>query len=497
MKNTCLAFAAVILLTFGCGPKEKPHTVTLHIQMPAPAKAAKDAKDAKNAEDTKLILYRRHAINYDFVGLDTVALDSMGTGATTFALAAPVFAAFKIGDYTGGLFLSPGDDLHMMFDGTRATFSGEGAIANNYVAAWHGLKQTAATNAFFALPPALFLKREDSIMQSLAAAYQHYTDSVAMPDQLDTLFQKCDAMLDRLWRMNYALNALFSGQEANDLPPAIVHAADDLPYDSTLLALYNMEYIMALHLQEELRYYNAWHHNFTPAQRDSLLQYGVQRWHEELKAQPYPDNIKAFKMGKNLQHWLKDVGATPEVTEVYDEFKAAYDSTEVALAVDAQYNANKRLEPGKPAPEIVGFTAEGKKLLLSDLKGKVVYIDVWATWCGPCREEMPHAKTLMQHFEGNDRVAFLFVSVDDDVEAWQHMVAKEGLQGIHLNENVDATARGNIPTIATSYQVWGIPHYILIDAQGNIASPNAPRPSSGDKIVQEIERLLIGWHDKG
>jgi hypothetical protein len=65
-----------------------------------------------------------------------------------------------------------------------------------------------------------------------------------------------------------------------------------------------------------------------------------------------------------------------------------------------------KLGPGKPATDVTGLTTDGKKVSLSSLKGKVVYVDVWATWCAPCRAEFPDSKKLVKEFEGNDQVEF-------------------------------------------------------------------------------------------
>jgi thiol-disulfide isomerase/thioredoxin len=65
------------------------------------------------------------------------------------------------------------------------------------------------------------------------------------------------------------------------------------------------------------------------------------------------------------------------------------------------------IPPGNKAPDFADTTPEGKLVSLHDLAGKVVYIDVWATWCGPCRKEIPYAKKLQKEFTGNSKIAFV------------------------------------------------------------------------------------------
>lgn len=125
---------------------------------------------------------------------------------------------------------------------------------------------------------------------------------------------------------------------------------------------------------------------------------------------------------------------------------------------------------------------DGKSVSLSDFKGKVVLIDVWATWCMPCRMELPHLKRLEEEMHGKD-VVFIGVSLEEakDKQKWLDFVKKEGLKGIQLHA-------GGWSKIAQDYQIKGIPRFIVIDKKGNVVSADAPRPSTPDlKRLLEIE----------
>ena len=132
---------------------------------------------------------------------------------------------------------------------------------------------------------------------------------------------------------------------------------------------------------------------------------------------------------------------------------------------------------GEPA---IGFTypdKDGEKISLSDFKGTLVYVDVWATWCGPCRAEIPSLQQLEADYHGKD-ITFMSVSVDTNKEAWLKMVKEKELGGTQL------WAEG-WSEITKSYAIFGIPRFMLFDAEGNVISTNAPRPSS-----DEIRGLL-------
>lgn len=138
---------------------------------------------------------------------------------------------------------------------------------------------------------------------------------------------------------------------------------------------------------------------------------------------------------------------------------------------------------GKPAIDFKHKDRNGKLVALSDFKGKVVLVDVWATWCGPCKRELPYLKELEKKYHGRD-VVFLGVSVDEakDYKKWEQYLDKEGLQGIQL-----FGGNGFHSDIARLYQINAIPRFILVDKEGKIVFMDAPAPSSGE---------LAYWIDK-
>jgi thiol-disulfide isomerase/thioredoxin len=111
--------------------------------------------------------------------------------------------------------------------------------------------------------------------------------------------------------------------------------------------------------------------------------------------------------------------------------------------------------------------------VVAELKGKVVYVDFWATWCGPCRAQFPHAKEMHQKFDSKD-VAFLYVSFDRNETEWKDGVKKYELSGYHFYPS-----RQILQTIAEKYSIDGIPRYMIADRTGKIVNDDAPRPSTG------------------
>lgn len=144
----------------------------------------------------------------------------------------------------------------------------------------------------------------------------------------------------------------------------------------------------------------------------------------------------------------------------------------------------KVLEKGDQAP---GFTlpdSSGQTVSLSDFKGKVIYLDIWASWCAPCLLQMKYAETLKEHFKDNPDVVFLYISIDQDKQKWLNALQKRHLKGVHLHSK-----NGEDQNIVRNYDVPSIPRFVLIDKEGKIAYPKAKAPS--DKgAVRQIESLL-------
>ncbi len=130
--------------------------------------------------------------------------------------------------------------------------------------------------------------------------------------------------------------------------------------------------------------------------------------------------------------------------------------------------------------------------VINTLKGKVVYVDVWGTWCGPCKEELKYNPQLKTRFEGKD-VAFVYLDMDEDDKdaTWREYIKVNGLTGIHLRKTRETIAPFwkelcAITTDKTEYY----PQYFIFDKEGKLVVSKAKRPSSSEALYQQIETYL-------
>jgi len=145
------------------------------------------------------------------------------------------------------------------------------------------------------------------------------------------------------------------------------------------------------------------------------------------------------------------------------------------------------LYKGAPSPKFEDYeNYAGGTTSLDDLKGKYVYVDVWATWCGPCKAEIPSLKKVEAQYHGKN-IEFVSLSIDKmkDHDAWRKMIKDKELGGVQVFADNDWKSQ-----FVVDYKIKGIPRFILIDPNGNVVTPDAPRPSNS-KLVALFEELEI------
>ena len=140
--------------------------------------------------------------------------------------------------------------------------------------------------------------------------------------------------------------------------------------------------------------------------------------------------------------------------------------------IDQKYKAASVLQAGNPAPDFELSDENGKKVRLSDLRGKIVYMDFWAPWCRPCIDEFKNYKNKLYEKYKDYDICYVYICVDGSSEQWKKQIQDHNLKGINL------MAEGwESNPVCKAYNVLGIPHYVLIDKNGIIVDSKCDRPS--------------------
>ena len=144
------------------------------------------------------------------------------------------------------------------------------------------------------------------------------------------------------------------------------------------------------------------------------------------------------------------------------------------------------LKVGSEAPDISGLTPEGQEVTLSDFRGKYVFIDFWASWCAPCRREIPHLKEALAYSDNSDRLIVLSYSFDSKRADWVNCIAKNQLT--HKNWVHISTLKGWNSEGAQLFSVKGVPFTALIDPEGNVVAFGL----RGEEMVKRLKNIVDG-----
>ena len=217
-----------------------------------------------------------------------------------------------------------------------------------------------------------------------------------------------------------------------------------------------------------------------------LMEEGLQRHKEELFNRAHEECARAmavysnfpdaiFLDGRALAHMGQDDAAKAKF-EAYVKMTAGED----LMRQRAQrYILRPELVRARMAPAFAVTTADGQHISMDDLQGKVVLLDFWATWCGPCREALPHIREVAKKFQGQPLV-ILSVSLDNDEAKWREFVAKNEMTWPQYR---DGSHDG---PVAKMFGVQAIPHTFTIDADGVLQDEHI-----GDASVEgKLKKLL-------
>ena len=193
------------------------------------------------------------------------------------------------------------------------------------------------------------------------------------------------------------------------------------------------------------------------------------------------DVINSFA-DEYIQSVLKD--APEDMDDAYEAYLKTSTNEQAHAEAKRLYDHYSKLKKGAVAADFEMYDKEGKRYTLKDLSGRAVYIDCWATWCGPCVAETPYMEKLYQHFKGDKRLEIISISLDQNRRLWERKVAadKPEWRQFICPDNFKSQ-------LCKNYDIDGIPRFLMFDREGRIISLDAPRPSH-EGIVEWIEQNL-------
>lgn len=449
-----LLILPLVALLFACAEEKQPDYAVL-------------SGNLKNFVEDKIQLY-------DYANTPTVIeVDKDGNFSDTITVASSGYYSLRAGRGGYSVYLAPGEVLNIDHDvalkDAKPTFTGSAGDENQFLADKATMKQDLGGDM-----SVLFAKEESDFLNTITTLKTKQLEalnaSLASPE-FKTVESKA---IDYGFLEN---KANYPGYHEYFAKKKGFKASEDFLTDVKAVNLDNNE--------DAMKY----------ASYRNLV---ISKFYEGIQSEDAPDapeiEVALQMIGEKQSPAIKDIlvsnsmfffnANAKDLAGTRDALLAVTTGETLKEKITTKYDKIKNLTKGNPSPVFNYENFKGGETALADLKGKYVYIDVWATWCGPCIGEIPSLKKMEHEFEDSN-IEFVSISIDEkpDYQTWRTMVEQKELGGTQLMSDNAWKSK-----FVEEYAIEGIPRFILLDPEGNIVSADADRPSN-EKLAETFKTL--------
>lgn len=406
---------------------------------------------------------------------DTIQVDKDGNFRHTLECNEP-HEAFLYLKYLGTdmanipVYLTPGVDLAVNLDGETKVMDYYGTKKERYVVTPSFKGKTANESYYLNLPYKIFDCTKDG---KTALSYKEFREKVSEYQQyLKGLLKSCckpfvDEQMKEIGDMQqhqlfmYGYGALMLGCKLTD-DADFMSSLNDIDIEDTTNC------------------------NVRSSLSDSYVRMNLQLYPELYKGEKeivrYMKYLKEKVNNPVVRERLSDFaiqsmvmfGSTDGLSEAFEMYKDLSGSSEIFKSNEKVYNGIKNIMPGMQAPDFLVEDVNGNSFHFKDIigKGKVIYVDFWATWCAPCCAEIPYMEKLAGKFKDSNEIVLISISVDNNRKKWEEKVKADNPSWSQYI--ISPKGEKEFDSI---YNINGIPRFMLIDKNGCFIDNNTIRPS--------------------
>lgn len=452
MRNLFLIIVVVCWFLSGCSQQEKSEKIIL-------------CGKVENMSEAYLILKNEEIT-------DTIKPDKSSGFKKEILLQFSSYFTLKSNRGIINLYLKPGDSLAIYFDTEKMNeslrFSGTGTSENNFLfEKMKYLEKNPELTDFAGLDENSFMKKNDSVYQASLVFLDRYVkqNKETEPDFIQTEKSRC---LYSWAETNTRFEAAYESYLKKDnqgLGSKFHNYLSRVDFnDSTLTDIFEYRAFIESYLNNRAGLLTK---DFEATGDMDFFTNKIKALNEKVRNKKVKNRLLRDYFRDHIRYFgIRGLGP------LYLQFSKECSNQKYISEVKTIYDKWSAISSGNKAFDFSLPDATGKTHELAEFKGKLVYIDVWATWCAPCRREIPFMQKLYAEYK-NKNIVFVSISVDDLIEDWKKMlhIEKPGWLQLHADRKQSS--------LLEDYIISTIPRFILIDENGLIIDAQAPA-ASGD-----------------
>ncbi len=420
-------------------------------------------------------LWQTEPLEVTKINTKELIVDGSGSGTIEISYPNNSFVRLKIGDFVFTIVNTHGSELIVKAKAldlpNTLTISGNSSLPTSYILAKDSIVRKydkLEGRSFFQLDSTEFWFRLSTLNEEIDSL-NTWLATKNIDLELESLLVLESQQRSNAYILNYALVKRYTGSKYSI----------EVPYDKNLFMSYSLYYSMVLVLNYDHQISGPAWVTSGASNNDSIAYIFPKILSETIDTLEIPEFAKEYYIARMLIRNFGSNQSSPVIEDVYSKWLIKYPNSVFRNSISKAVDNMSSLARGAQAPIITGIDPYGNDFSTEQLRGKIIYIDVWATWCSPCVEGIPKMYALQKEFKDHPQIKFLFVSIDKDLDEWQKYISKLPANGLHINSYNTG--------LRQDYLVWGVPSYIIIDASGNIFQSNAPGPGTNEikSILEE------------